>query len=81
MRDGGDDPFTRLALGKMKLHLKQMTGRLIRSETDRGIVVIVEGRTDRRYFRRLAEALPPDTRVHVARREEIGALLADVAPL
>ena len=71
--------FERYTLGRMLLNLKQMVGRLIRSEEDRGIVVIVEGRTDKRYFRRLGEALPPGTRVHVATRDEIGALLADVS--
>jgi ATP-dependent DNA helicase DinG len=74
----GVSAFERYTMGRMLLNLKQMVGRLIRSEEDRGIVVIVEGRTDRRYFRRLAEALPPGARVQVAQREEIGALLADV---
>jgi len=53
------DAFGRYTLGKMLLHLKQMCGRLIRSEEDRGLVVIVESRADRGYFRRLREALPP----------------------
>ena len=74
----GVSAFERYTMGRMLLNLKQMVGRLIRSEEDRGVVVIVEARTDRRYFRRLAEALPPGTRVQVAQREEIGALLADV---
>jgi hypothetical protein len=49
----------------MLLHLKQMTGRLIRSEEDRGIAVIVEGRTRRSYFPKLARALPPELEVRV----------------
>jgi Rad3-related DNA helicase len=65
-------------MGKMLLNLKQMVGRLIRSEEDRGLVVIVEGRTDRRYFRRLAEALPPDCHVAVAKLPDLPALLDEL---
>ena len=65
IRGEGFDPFERFSLGKMLLHLKQMTGRLIRTEEDRGIVVIVEGRTDRRYFANLTDALPVGVDVRV----------------
>jgi ATP-dependent DNA helicase DinG len=56
IKQAGRDAFDRYTLGKMLLNLKQMTGRLIRSEEDRGIVVIVEGRSDKRYFKKLAQA-------------------------
>ena len=59
LEERGIDAFGRYTLGKMLLHLKQMCGRLIRSEEDRGIVVIVEARAEKGYFRRLREALPP----------------------
>jgi Rad3-related DNA helicase len=62
----------------MLLHLKQMIGRLIRTEQDRGIVVIVEGRSEKPYFRRLAEALPSGCRVRVARFAELPSLLREV---
>jgi Rad3-related DNA helicase len=62
----------------MLLNLKQMVGRLIRAEDDRGIVVIVEGRSDRRYFKRLSEALPPGCRVVEATLAELAGLLAEV---
>ena len=65
IRDEGFDAFERFSLGKMLLHLKQMTGRLIRSEEDRGIAVIVDGRTDRRYFASLVHALPPGVNISV----------------
>jgi ATP-dependent DNA helicase DinG len=78
IRAAGGDAFGRYTLGKMLLNLKQMVGRLIRTEEDRGIVVIVEGRTDRRYFGQLAEALPSTSRVAVAPREELGRILAEV---
>ena len=78
IKQAGDDAFERYTLGKMLLNLKQMTGRLIRSEDDRGIVVIVEGRTDRRYFKKLAQALPAGNRVTTATRGDFAKLLADV---
>jgi Rad3-related DNA helicase len=78
LRATGADAFGRYTLGKMLLNLKQMAGRLIRTEEDRGIVVIVEGRTDRPYFKRLGEALPPASSVAVAERGDLGGLLAQV---
>jgi len=74
----GSDVFGRYTLGKMLLNLKQMVGRLIRSEDDRGVVVIVEGRTDKRYFRRLSEALPPDCAVEAIAPDELESVLAQV---
>lgn len=70
--------FDRFTLGRMLLHLKQMVGRLIRSESDRGLVVIVEGRTTRGYFRRLTSALPEGSRIEVAKPEDLGRLLREV---
>ena len=74
----GEDAFARYTLGKMLLNLKQMTGRLIRTEDDRGLVVIVEGRTDRRYFGRLGDALPPGCEVRVAEAGGLAGLLREV---
>jgi ATP-dependent DNA helicase DinG len=70
--------FQRCTLGRMLLNLKQMSGRLIRTEEDRGIVVIVEGRTDKSYFRRLDQALPPGNRVMVATIGDLSRILAEV---
>jgi Rad3-related DNA helicase len=81
VREAGDDPFERATLGKMLLNLKQMTGRLIRTEEDRGIAVIVESRPDKRYFERLSEALPPGCRVQLARQGDLARLLAEVGAL
>ncbi len=78
IKAAGGNAFARYTLGKMLLNLKQMVGRLIRTEDDRGIVVIVEGRTDRRYFERLGEALPSTSGVTVASREDLGRILAEV---
>jgi ATP-dependent DNA helicase DinG len=72
----GVSAFERYTLGRMLLNLKQMTGRLIRSEEDRGIAVIVDARTGRRYFGRVAEALPRGVRPQVAGREDLAEVLA-----
>jgi ATP-dependent DNA helicase DinG len=71
LRAAGEDPFSRASLGRMLLHLKQMSGRLIRSELDRGMVVIIDARHDRRYFRRLTDALPPGVKIEVLPREAL----------
>jgi ATP-dependent DNA helicase DinG len=78
LRAAGIDPFERYTLGKMLLHLKQMVGRLIRTEDDRGLVVIVEGRPERRYFRRLGDALPPGSKVELVQRVELERLLREI---
>ncbi len=78
IRAAGEDAFERYTLGKMLLNLKQMAGRLIRTEDDRGVVVIVEGRPDRRYFARLAAAFPSTTSVDVAERADLPRLVAEV---
>jgi Rad3-related DNA helicase len=75
LRSEGLDAFDRFSLGKMLLHLKQMSGRLIRSEEDRGVVVIVDGRTDRAYFRKLGRALPPGVEVQVVPAADCGEKL------
>ena len=68
----------RSSLGRMLLHLKQMVGRLIRSETDRGIVVIVDARHDRGYFRRLPDALPAGAKVEIAPREDLPRIAGEL---
>ena len=78
LRAQGDDPFRRSAVGRMLLHLKQMAGRLIRSETDRGIVVIVDARLDRGYFRRLPDALPAGAKIEIAPREDLPRIAAEL---
>ena len=87
IRDLGLNAFDRYRLGKMLLHLKQMGGRLIRGEEDRGLVVIVEPRSTRGYAHRLNEAFPPGVGIrHVslgdlpqlAREVQLGvALISD----
>lgn len=60
IEEEGGNAFIDYAIPRMLLRLKQMIGRLIRTSTDSGIVVIIEPRSDKRYFQRLYDALPPD---------------------
>lgn len=78
LKETGMNTFDRYTLAKMMLYLKQMVGRLIRSEEDRGIVVIVEGRTDKNYFKKLDRALPPGSKICVAERSELKNFLREL---
>jgi ATP-dependent DNA helicase DinG len=64
LRESGESPFTRLFLPIAQLTLKQGFGRLIRTESDYGVVALLDGRVYRRgYGRRLLDGLPPARRV------------------
>jgi len=78
VRDAGGDAFELRTLGVMLLNLKQMIGRLIRTEDDRGLVVVVDPRRDRDYFERISAALPPGVGFTVASRAELPALIAEL---
>ena len=67
----GGDPFTEYMLPHASLRLKQGFGRLIRTSTDRGVVVIADPRiVTKRYGRGLLEALPPARRA-IGRWDEL----------
>jgi ATP-dependent DNA helicase DinG len=60
----GGDAFRQYMLPHASLRLKQGFGRLIRTATDRGVVVLVDPRVvSKSYGRTLLEALPPARRV------------------
>jgi ATP-dependent DNA helicase DinG len=60
----GGDAFAEYMLPHASLRLKQGFGRLIRTSTDRGVVVIADPRiVTKRYGRGLLDALPPAPRV------------------
>ncbi len=60
----GRDAFNLLSVAEAAVSLKQGAGRLIRSETDRGLLVVCDPRmATMPYGRRLIGALPPMTRV------------------
>lgn len=60
----GRNPFADYFVAEAAVSLKQGAGRLIRSETDRGLLVVCDPRLAvMSYGRRLREALPPMTAV------------------
>ena len=54
----GPDMFFDIVLPRAKLLLKQAAGRLIRSKSDRGRVVILDGRVLSKRGWRITDALP-----------------------
>ena len=74
----GRNAFADYFVAEAAVSLKQGAGRLIRSETDRGLLVVCDPRmAGMNYGRRLREALPPMTRV--ANEAEAQAWLATLA--
>ncbi len=56
----GGNPFTDYQVPQAAISLKQGAGRLIRSETDRGVLMICDTRlVDKPYGKRLWRSLPP----------------------
>jgi len=59
-RAEGGNPFNDLQLPQAVLQLKQGAGRLIRDETDRGVLMLCDPRlVNRAYGRRILQSLPP----------------------
>lgn len=67
MRQRGEEPFMQLHLPRAAMALKQGAGRLIRSEKDRGLLVIGDTRlAEKGYGRRMLSSLPPFKRTRSA---------------
>lgn len=61
--ESGGDPFNEFSLPEAILTLKQGVGRLIRSETDRGVMAILDSRLNTKgYGRKIIASLPPARR-------------------
>jgi len=58
-----------------------MVGRLIRTADDRGVVIVVEPRSDKRYFRRLIDALPPGANHELVRLDDMPEKLEEFVTL
>lgn len=70
----GRSPFNDYFLAEAAVTLKQGAGRLIRRESDRGVLVVCDTRLGQMgYGRRLLAALPPMRRLHT--REQFGEAL------
>ena len=64
LQEGGEDGFTRYLVPHAALKLKQGFGRLIRSRTDFGVVVLLDPRVlSRTYGKVLIRSLPPARQV------------------
>ncbi len=78
IRRAGKNPFFDYQLPHAVISLKQGAGRLIRRETDRGVLMICDTRlVDKPYGRRIWQALPPMARSR--RQEEAVAFFATAA--
>jgi Rad3-related DNA helicase len=63
IRQAGGNPFSEVSLPEAALTLKQGVGRLIRAETDRGVMAILDSRINTaRYGRLMIASLPPARR-------------------
>jgi ATP-dependent DNA helicase DinG len=72
----GGNPFMDWQLPQAVISLKQGAGRLIRTETDRGVLVICDPRlTDKPYGRRIWQSLPP-----MRRTRELGEVVQFFEP-
>lgn len=57
-----EDPFNQYAVPQAILRLRQGFGRLIRSKSDKGVVVIMDSRVlSKRYGKAFLDSLPPST--------------------
>ena len=75
MKAQGGNPFMEFQLPHAAIVLKQGAGRLIRDETDRGVLMIGDTRlVDKHYGKRIWQALPPMKRTRAA--DEAAAFLA-----
>jgi Rad3-related DNA helicase len=67
-----EDPFSELAVPQAVVRMRQGFGRLIRTTSDRGIVVVLDSRmVTRRYGQTFFDSLPPATRRVCAVREVV----------
>jgi ATP-dependent DNA helicase DinG len=63
LRERGGNPFTEIQLPQAILQLKQGAGRLIRDETDRGVLMLCDPRLYSRPYGRLVRASLPAMRL------------------
>jgi len=83
VRRAGGNPFRDEQLPQAVIALKQAVGRLIRSETDRGVLVLCDPRlTGKPYGRVFLDSLPPFARTQRVQDVQgfFGAAISDDAP-
>jgi ATP-dependent DNA helicase DinG len=80
MKRAGKNPFFDYQLPHAVISLKQGAGRLIRRESDRGVLMICDPRlVEKPYGRRIWQALPPMKRSR--KRDEAVAFFSTTAPI
>ena len=68
LKDQGKNPFTEITVPETAMKLVQASGRLLRSETDRGKITILDERlVSRRYGESILNSLPPYSREYFIR--------------
>jgi Rad3-related DNA helicase len=76
IREAGGSPFMQYMLPEAILALQQGVGRLIRAETDRGVMAILDSRiVTKRYGAQMVASLPPARRT--LRFEDVAAFFAE----
>ncbi|MDE3100911.1 MAG: hypothetical protein KGJ98_01615 [Chloroflexota bacterium] len=74
-----DDPFREFQLPQAALRLRQGFGRLLRTRTDRGAVVLMDRRVVERDYGPTFIASLPDVRVRRIPRDSVAAAVAEAA--
>jgi Rad3-related DNA helicase len=76
IRDRGGNPFDEMTLPEAILALKQGVGRLIRAETDQGVIAILDSRINtKRYGQQIIASLPRARRTR--RIQDVRAFFAE----
>ena len=79
IRQAGGNPFTQVMLPEAILALKQGVGRLIRTETDRGVVAILDSRLNTQWYgQQVIASLPPARRTR--QFEDVETFFAEERP-
>lgn len=63
-RKAGARAFNDVRMPDMLITLKQATGRLIRTQTDRGVIAVLDSRIRAKYASRVFDSLPPAPNTH-----------------
>jgi predicted DnaQ family exonuclease/DinG family helicase len=72
-----EDPFAEFQVPQAALRLRQGFGRLIRTRTDRGAVVLLDRRAIMREYGARMLASLPDARLHRVPRDDVAATVVD----
>ncbi|MCS5686161.1 MAG: hypothetical protein NZ654_13040 [Acidimicrobiales bacterium] len=74
IQEGGGDPFVEMSIPQAVLRFRQGFGRLIRHQSDRGVVLVLDGRiVSRRYGTKFLKSLPTGVVPQQAPLEDIFA--------